>query len=128
MSAAPFYRRVVEETGLPLEAAKRATPAVLHALRDRLTPREADQLAAQLPREIRAAWNTGDVAGRRPVKMRRPAFYARVRAAANLGSTREARALTVAVFAALKAQVSLGEGEDVRAQLPKDLKILWEEA
>jgi uncharacterized protein (DUF2267 family) len=128
MSAAPFYRRVVEETGLPLEAAKRATPAVLHALRDRLTPREADQLAAQLPREIRAAWNTGNVAGRRPVKIRRPAFYARVRVTAGLASTREARALTVAVFAALKAQVSPGEGEDVRAQLPKDLKTLWEDA
>jgi uncharacterized protein (DUF2267 family) len=128
MSAAPFYRRVVEETGLSLETAKRATPAVLHALRDRLTPREADQLAAQLPREIRAAWNTGNVAGRRPVKIRRPAFYARVRVTAGLASTREARALTVAVFAALKAQVSPGEGEDVRAQLPKDLKTLWEDA
>lgn len=128
MSAAPFYRRVVEETGLPLEAAKRATPAVLHALRDRLTQREAHQLAAQLPREIRAAWNTGDVAGRRPVKMRRPAFYARVRVTAGLASTREARALIVAVFAALKAQVSPGEAEDVDAQLPKDLKALWEEA
>ena len=128
MSAAPFYRRVVEETGLSLETAKRATPAVLHALRDRLTPREADQLAAQLPREIRATWNTGNVAGRRPVKIRRPAFYARVRVTAGLASTREARALTVAVFAALKAQVSPGEGEDVRAQLPKDLKTLWEDA
>lgn len=56
MAATAFYRRVVEETGLTLETAKRATPAVLHALRDRLTPEEARQLAAQLPREIRASY------------------------------------------------------------------------
>jgi uncharacterized protein (DUF2267 family) len=128
VAATAFYRRVVEETGLTLEAAKSATPAVLHALRDRLTPDEARQLAAQLPHEIRASWSAGEVAGRRPVRIHRPAFYARVRAAAGLESTREARALIVAVFAALKAQVSPGEAEDVRAQLPKDLKVLWEEA
>lgn len=68
------------------------------------------------------------MAGRQPIRMHRPAFYARVRGAAGLGSTREARALIVAVFAALKAQVSPGEAEDVDAQLPKDLKALWEEA
>lgn len=45
-----------------------------------------------------------------------------------LNTTREARALTVAIFAALKAQVSPGEAKDVHAQLPKDLKVLWEEA
>ena len=128
MAGTAFYRRVVEETGLTLETAKRATPAVLHALRDRLTPEEARQLAAQLPREIRASWSAGEVAGRQPIRMHRPAFYARVRGAAGLGSTREARALIVAVFAALKAQVSPGEAEDVDAQLPKDLKALWEEA
>jgi uncharacterized protein (DUF2267 family) len=128
VSAVTFYRRVVEETGLPLEAAKRAIPAVLRTLRDRLTREEARQLAAQLPQAIRVAWNAGDVPGRRPTRMRRPAFYTRVRAVAGLSSTREARALIVAVFAALKAQVSPGEAEDVHAQLPKDLKALWEEA
>lgn len=79
MSAVAFYRRVVEETGLPLEVAKRTIPEVLHTLRDRLTLEEAHQVAAQLPRAIRAAWNAGDVPGRRPARMRRPAFYARVR-------------------------------------------------
>lgn len=108
--------------------AKRTSPAVLHTLRDRLTLEEARQVAAQLPQTIRAAWNAGDVLERRPTRMRRPAFYARVRAAAGLSTTREARALTVAVFAALKAQVSPGEAKDVHAHLPKDLKVLWEEA
>jgi uncharacterized protein (DUF2267 family) len=36
--------------------------------------------------------------------------------------------MTLAVFAALKAQLSPGEAEDVMAQLPKDLKEPWMEA
>ena len=34
----------------------------------------------------------------------------------------------MAVFSALKTQLSEGEAEDVVAQLPKDLKELWVEA
>jgi uncharacterized protein (DUF2267 family) len=36
--------------------------------------------------------------------------------------------MTLAVFAALKEQLSPGEAEDVYAQLPKNLKELWAEA
>jgi uncharacterized protein (DUF2267 family) len=36
--------------------------------------------------------------------------------------------MTLAVFAALKEQLSPGEADDVYAQLPKDLKELWAEA
>jgi uncharacterized protein (DUF2267 family) len=36
--------------------------------------------------------------------------------------------LTLAVFGALKAQLSPGEADDVLAQLPKDLKEVWVEA
>jgi len=32
------------------------------------------------------------------------------------------------VFAALKAQLSPGEADDVRAQLPRDLQHVWEDA
>lgn len=75
MTTLTFYRKVIEEAGQAnREAAKRATAAVLHALRDRLTTEEADQVAA------------------------------------------------------LKEQLSPGEAEDVLAQLPKDLKEVWEEA
>jgi uncharacterized protein (DUF2267 family) len=46
-----------------------------------------------------------------------------------MGATpREARWVTLAVFAALKEQLSPGEAEDVLAQLPKDLKEVWTEA
>jgi uncharacterized protein (DUF2267 family) len=129
MTTVEFYRHVMEETGeANRERAKRAAAAVLHALRDRLTPEEADQVAAQLPRELKAVWQEGERPGRRPVKMHRREFYERVRAEGGLASTREARWYILGVFAALKAQLSPGEAEDVLAQLPKDLKDVWEDA
>ena len=62
------------------------------------------------------------------VKMHRKAFYERVRREAGLKNVREARFLTIGVFAALKEQLSAGEADDVVAQLPKDLKEVWEDA
>lgn len=129
MTTLAFYRRVTDETGqADREAVKRGTAAVLHALRDRLMPTEAAQAAAQLPRALKEVWSAGDRPGRRPVKMHRKDFYERVRREAGLKNVREARFLTLAVFAALKAQLSGGEADDVLAQLPRDLKDVWEDA
>ena len=129
MTTLSFYRTVIEETGqADREAVKRGSAAVLHALRDRLTTEAARQAAAQLPRELKRIWAEGDTPGRRPVKMHRKEFYARVQRDAAIKSTREARFFTIAVFAALKAQLSPGEAEDVMAQLPRDLKEVWEGA
>lgn len=129
MTPQTFYRRVLVEAGRPsLADAKRVTAAVFHALRDRLTPAEADQAAAQLPRPLKLLWWEGESEGRRPVKMHRPAFYERVRREAGLASERETRQAIVAVFAALKAQLSPGEADDILTQLPRDLKRVWEDA
>jgi uncharacterized protein (DUF2267 family) len=129
MTTRSFYRIVMDTSGDERrEAVKRATAAVLHALRDRLTPDEADQAAAQLPAELKEVWAQGDRPGRRPLKLDREEFCARVEREAGLSSAREARWMTLAVFAALKEQLSPGEAEDVFAQLPKDLKEVWAEA
>jgi uncharacterized protein (DUF2267 family) len=129
MTMLSFYRRVVDETGQEdREAVKRGTAAVLHALRDRLMPTEAAQAAAQLPRGLKEVWKAGERPGRKPIKMHRTAFYERVRREAGLKSVREARFLTLGVFAALKEQLSGGEADDVLAQLPRDLKDVWEDA
>ncbi|MBI1845773.1 MAG: DUF2267 domain-containing protein [Candidatus Rokubacteria bacterium] len=129
MTTRTFYRTVTR-TGHAQDRAtvKRATAAVLHALRDRLTMDEADQLFAQLPRELREVWGEGEEAERQPVKMSLQKFCERVMRDAGLSSARQARWMTLAVFAALKEQVSPGEAADVMAQLPKDLKELWAEA
>ena len=129
MTTLGFYRTVIEETGQTnREAVKQGVAAVLGALRDRLTPEESRQAAAQLPRELKAVWLAGEIAGRKPVKMHRREFYERVKKDARLKSIREARFLVIAVFAALKEQLSPGEAEDVQSQLPRDLKEIWEDA
>lgn len=129
MKTEAFYRTVLEASAdRHRDEVKRGTAAVFHALRDRLTPEEAAQLAAQLPAPLKAVWAAGERAGRRPVKLHRSEFYLRVMQEARLPSTREARWMTLAVFAALKRQLSPGEAEDVLAQLPKDLKEIWLEA
>jgi uncharacterized protein (DUF2267 family) len=129
MTTLSFYRRVIEETGQSDRAAvKRGTAAVLHALRDRLLPDEAAQAAAQLPQELRVVWSAGEVRNRKPIKMHRKVFYERVKQEAGLKNLREARFLTLGVFAALKGQLSPGEADDVLAQLPRGLKDVWEDA
>lgn len=128
MKPTTMYRRVVVEAGLDdVDRGKRATAAVLHALRDRLTPEEGRHAVAQLPRELKTMWALA-AAPKHPLKVHRDAFYERVRAEAALTSLRDARAVTAAVLSALKEQLSPGEADDVRAQLPKDLKRVWEDA
>jgi uncharacterized protein (DUF2267 family) len=129
MTTQAFYRTVMETSGeQDREAARSGAAAVLHTLRDRLTPAEAEQVAAQLPRELKEVWRLGEKRERRPLKLDRERFYEQVQQEAGLASGREARWLTVAVFAALQQQLSPGEAEDVLAQLPKDLKEVWAEA
>jgi uncharacterized protein (DUF2267 family) len=129
MNTVTFYRTVMTTSGKDSrEIAKRATAAVFHALRDRLTPEEADQVAAQLSMELKGVWEQDKREGRRPAKLHRAEFFERVKQNAGLASAKEAHWMTLAVFAALKASVSPGESEDVWAQLPKDLKELWAEA
>jgi uncharacterized protein (DUF2267 family) len=129
MTTQAFYRTVAR-TGHQEDrtVVQRATAAVLRALRDRLTTDEADQVFAQLPEELKEVWAEGEEAEREPIKMKREEFYERVVRDAGLPSKRQARWMILAVFAALKEQISPGEARDVMAQLPKDLKELWDEA
>ena len=129
MRARQMYARVGVEAALDtLEEARRATAAVLHALRDRLTANEAAQAAAQLPRELKALWGSGPPALARPIKMHRQEFLERVRVEAGLASPLQAEQVTDAVFAALKDHLSGGEADDIMAQLPRDLKRQWAHA
>jgi uncharacterized protein (DUF2267 family) len=128
MTAAGVYRRVIAEAGVERDEARRATAAVLHALRDRLTPDEARQAAAQLPAELKAIWASGERLGRTVERTHRRSFYDRVRGEARLAGMTQARDATRAVFGALKEQLSPGEADDILAQLPRDLKEIWEKA
>ena len=129
MNARQMYSRVGVEADIDsLDASREATRAVLRALRDRLTPQEADHALAQLPHELKSLWISEPLEPRRPIKLHRRDFLQRVRIDAGLKSLGQAEIVTDAVFAGLKEQLSPGEVDDITAQLPRDLKALWRRA
>jgi uncharacterized protein (DUF2267 family) len=129
MKARQLYSRVSVEADInSLEESRAATAAVLRALRDRLTPEEARDAVAQLPRELKQLWAGSPGPLRGPLKLRRREFLERVRVDAGLKSLAQAEMVTDAVFAGLKEQLSPGEADDILAQLPGDLKTQWARA
>ena len=103
--------------------AYRVLRAYLHALRDRLTVDEAAQLAAQLPDLIRGIYYEGWNPSATPVRYRSFAeFLDRVAADAQLGGETAASFAVGAAAGVLRRHVSTGEIDDIRAQLPEDLR------
>ncbi len=129
-----FLRDVMGELGIEDEhRAFRITKAVLHALRDRLDPREGKDFAAQLPMVFKAVWCEGWDPTRGPDKSlkKKEEFLKRVMGdpgltPADIGSTGEAEEFTRGVFRAFKKHVTWGEIEDVIRQLPEEIRELWE--
>ncbi len=99
--------------------------AVLHQLRDRLTPQEAVDLGAQLPTLIRGIYYEGWRMSKTPQKVRsRDEFLEQVSAKLAphpLG----AEQATKDVFALLSVTLDRGEILDVIGQLPAGIKGLW---
>lgn len=104
-----------------------ALRSVLHALRDRLPPNEAVQLAAQLPLLIKGIYFEGWHPSTTPYRTRtRADFLARVQPPLQRGVPgADAEFVTRAVFRLLVDHVSNGEIEDVRGLLPAELVALW---
>jgi len=104
-----------------------ALRAVLHALRDRLTPNEAVQLAAQLPLFLKGVYFDGWRPSATPVKLRdREAFLDQVRRPLIRGIPEaDSEEVTRAVFKLLDDHVSGGEIADIRNMLPAEWGDLW---
>ncbi len=91
------------------EEAERATRATLETLGERLAGGEAKDLAAQLPPELAQYLQQAYTGSQREgVDLTESTYHARV------------------VIALLSEAVTLGEIEDVRAQLPEDFARLFE--
>ncbi len=107
--------------------AYRALRATLHVLRDRLTPAEAVDLAAQLPMLIRGLYFEGWVPGHTPIKRNREQFLDKV---CELVDERDpdadAEPVVRAVFRVLSLHVSSGELGDVKRVLPRPLASLFD--
>jgi uncharacterized protein (DUF2267 family) len=107
--------RVAKRAGIDRAEADAAIRAVLHTLAERIGSGEADDLAAQLPKEFKSAVPP-DVRGQRfdfDEFARRVAWRSRIPDADGL-------ALTQAVFSVLREAVTEGEIEDVLSALPRE--------
>lgn len=104
-----------------------ALRTVLHALRDRLTVEEAVHLGAQLPMLIRGLYYEGWTTSRKPVRERhKQEFLAHVRQAFRDDETVDPEEAVRAVFRLLARRITIGEIEDIKHLLPKELRDMWE--
>jgi uncharacterized protein (DUF2267 family) len=126
-----FLHEIEMRTGLPRDKAFNAAIAVLQELHDRLSSKEADDVAAQLPGEFKARWHAFDAPGRQVRRTHRADFVRHIAEVSEIDELQANRVL-VATFAALQMLLGTpgGQGEawDVFSQLPKDLKQLWLQA
>ena len=100
--------------------------AVLHVLRDRLTPEQAVHFGAQLPILVRGVYYEGWRPAKTPMDERQPdEFAALVAALLPDGFAREALRATKAVFHLLGKELDPGETAKVVATLPAPLRFLW---
>jgi uncharacterized protein (DUF2267 family) len=115
-----FIRSVAERADISQEDADRLTAATLRTLAERITGGEAEDLAAQLPAELKPPL-TGVGEEAEPFDV--DVFVGRV---ADRADTDPDQALTHvgAVFATLRDAVTSGELDDIAAQLPDGLRGL----
>ncbi len=132
-----FVKELAQELGCPdnKKKAGRILKAVLKALRNRLSHEESMHLLAQLPMCIKAIYVDGWKLSETPEKIKNVSEfveevmkYDRPRAQQDFADKDEAIRAIKAVFRVIKRHISDGEAQDVEAELPKQLKELWEDA
>jgi len=124
-----FRRQVRLLAGTDEDRADRIIVAVLQELHDRLNPREADDLAAQLPGELKKMWHGFDAPGRDVRRTHKADFVRHVAETAEVAEDIASHGV-MAVFKGLQMLLHSptgqeGEAWDVFSQLPKDLKRVW---
>ena len=131
---------IVNELSLELgnvsdsDKAGRVLRSVLHALRNILSTEESVQLLSQLPMYIKAVYVDGWKINKKHVRIRHlEDFLEEVcteneknnfRDFPNESSVYNA---VLAVFNVLRNHVSAGEIDDIKSNMPKELKHLWED-
>ncbi|MDZ7717662.1 MAG: DUF2267 domain-containing protein [Balneolaceae bacterium] len=119
---------VVERTSCPEREdwAFNALRAVLHAIRDRTTLEEAFHLSAQLPVLLRGYFFEGYRPSGKREKMNAEQFLDRIRKELGPSNELSAEEALSSVLGVLHEHVSIGELDDVKQSMPKDIANLWD--
>jgi uncharacterized protein (DUF2267 family) len=125
-----FVREVAERLGCDHRVARTIIGAVFQTLRDRLTPKEAADVASNLPAGLKRVWQEQERPGRAVERIHAREFLGRVRQSAGLLDDAAAERAVRAVFHELQKLLGSshgceGEAWDIFSQLPKDLKQFW---
>jgi uncharacterized protein (DUF2267 family) len=115
-----FMTKVGQRAGVSLENADALTSATLMTLAERISGGEAEDLAAQLPTELKALLMGADEPAQ---TFSAEEFIRRVADRAGTDSE-QATAGVRAVFTTLREAVTPGELDDITAQLPNDFQGL----
>lgn len=128
-----FLKELARELGYPddMERAGRVLKSVLHALRNQLTVQESVQLLAQLPMALKAVYVDNWTLHRTSKKAKHiEDFFREIRkidkqtAQFDFHTDDDIDRAIAVVFLVLRNHLSLGELEDIKAVLPKDLKYM----
>ncbi|MEZ4601041.1 MAG: DUF2267 domain-containing protein [Syntrophotaleaceae bacterium] len=104
-----------------------ALRAVLHTLRDRLSPQEAAHLGAQLPLLVRGIYYEGWTPTGKPTRERhKEQFLGKISDFFVKEPEVDAEGIARAVFHVLDRHITEGELQDIKHSLPRELLLLWE--
>jgi len=125
-----FVRDVANRFGCDDHRAETLIFAVFQELRDRLTPAEAADVAAQLPTSLKMLWLSFDYPDRKVRRVHEYQFLEEVRRMVGLEDESRTEEAVVCVFSVLQEALGSptgreGEARHVFGQLPSDLKELW---
>jgi uncharacterized protein (DUF2267 family) len=115
-----FIDAVAERADLPWPAAEQLTHAALRVLAERISGGEAEDLAAQLPRDLKADLEPPQEDAQ---SFGASEFARRMAERTGLAET-EAEAALIAVLTTLREAVTPGEFDDVLSQLGEEFAAL----
>ncbi|MBI2279468.1 MAG: DUF2267 domain-containing protein [Bacteroidetes bacterium] len=128
-----FLKDLAKELGYPEDTNKagRVLKAILHALRNQLTVEESVQLMAQFPLFLKAVYVENWSLRKQDNKPRNMTEFIheikkinKQTAQHDFKTDDDVDHAIAVVFMSLRKYVSLGELEDIKAVLPKDLKLI----
>jgi uncharacterized protein (DUF2267 family) len=132
-NATSFLKELAIELENPedLGHAGRVLSAVLHCLRDMITPQESLDLISQLPLYIKAVYVNGWRISEKPNRLKKlddfllsVKVYAKQTAEKDFGDIANTKRDVEAVFRVIRKHVSPGEIKDVKSQLPEAIAEL----